>query len=197
MDQLIVSRHGESEYSARAEVNGDPRLPNGLTPKGREQARRLGELLAHEPIDLCVTTEFPRTQETADLALAGRDIPRLVVADLNDPAAGAFEGKELAEYRAWAHSHGPEDDPPGGGESRADAVRRYARGFSSVLERPESVVLVVGHSLPIAYVLAAARGREPAAAMGLVPYAEVQRLSSAELEAAIGCLEAWVAAPAF
>lgn len=197
MDELILARHGESEYSARTAVNGDPNLPNSLTPAGREQARRLGQLLARQPIDLCVTTEFPRTVETADLALAGRSVPRLVVADLNDPLAGAFEGKELAEYRAWAHSHGPLDVPPGGGESRAAAVSRYARGFALLLGRPERTLFVVGHSLPIAYVFAAARGREPAAAMGLVPYCEPQRLSVEGLEAAVRRLEKWVAAPAF
>ena len=79
MEEAILSRHGESEYSVRGAINGDPTVAVALTEEGREQARRLGELLGDEPIELCVTSEFQRVRETADLALAGRGVPRLVL----------------------------------------------------------------------------------------------------------------------
>src|SRR5919206_2235720 len=101
MDAVILARHGESELSAAGLVSGDPAEPRGLTEIGREQARRLGERLAEEPIDLCVTSEFARVRQTADLALAGRDVPRLVVPELNDIRFGAFEGKPFDEYMTW------------------------------------------------------------------------------------------------
>ena len=195
MEQAILARHAESEYSVRAAVSGDPAVAVRLTAEGRRQARRLGEALRDEPVELCVVSEFARVAETADLALAGRDVPRLVVPELNDPRAGAFEGGPLEEYRAWAHSHASADEPPGGGESRAALVRRYARGFRAVLERPERLVLVVGHSLPFAYVLGALEGRGPARTVPLVEYVRVYRLSAGELEGAIERLEAWCAAP--
>ena len=69
MERAILARHGESELSCRGLTNGDPRVACPLTARGREEAGRLGELLATEPIDLCVTSEFERTRETADLAL--------------------------------------------------------------------------------------------------------------------------------
>ena len=50
----------------------------GLTAEGQEQARRLAKALAHVPVDLGVETEFLRSQETLELALEGRDVPRLV-----------------------------------------------------------------------------------------------------------------------
>ncbi len=197
MEHAILVRHGESEFSARRSVSGNPAVACPLTEDGRAQATRLAPLLADEALDLCVTSEFARTQETADLILAGRDVPRLVIRDLNDPNAGAFEGGPLDDYIAWAHSHGPLDEPPGGGESRAAIVARYARGFRRVLQRPERNVLVVIHSLPIAYVRAAAEGRDPAAAMGLVPYCEAYRVTREELERVVGRLERWAAQPAF
>ena len=193
----IHVRHGESEFSARRAVNGDPTVACPLTESGREQARRLAQELSGEHVDLAVTSEFGRTHETADVLLGGRDVPRLVAADLNDPAAGAFEGGPLDDYVAWAHSHGPLDEPPGGGESRAAIVRRYARGFRTVLERPEETILVAIHSLPIAYLRAAVEGRDPAAAMGLVPYCEAFRVTAAELEQAVARLERWAADPVF
>jgi 2,3-bisphosphoglycerate-dependent phosphoglycerate mutase len=197
VERAILVRHGESEFSARRAVSGDPAAACPLTADGRVQASALAPEITHDGPDLCITSEFARTQETADLILAGRGVPRLVVPDLNDPRAGAFEGRPLDDYVAWAHSHGPLDEPPGGGESRAAIVSRYARGFRTVLERPEATILVVIHSLPIAYVRAAAEGRDPTAAMGLVPYCEAYRLTRGELEEAVSRLERWAVRPVF
>lgn len=80
----MVARHAESVFNVRGVLNGNPAVPGPLTRKGKQQARRLGRDLANEPVDLCVTTDFPRTQQTADLALDGRDIPRLVLPLLNE-----------------------------------------------------------------------------------------------------------------
>jgi 2,3-bisphosphoglycerate-dependent phosphoglycerate mutase len=191
VELAILARHGESALSARALVNGDVAVACPLTAAGRDEARRLREAIAGDSIDLCVTSEFERTRETVDLALARRDVPRLVVPELNDPHYGTYEGGPLAEYRAWAHSHGSGEAPPGGGESRRDIVARYARGFGVVLDRPEETVLVVVHSLPIAYVLA---GGVPQVAP-IVEHATAYRISAHELRAAVGHLEGWRAAP--
>ena len=190
-------RHGESEYSAKMLVNGDPSVAVALTEEGREQAEQLRDRLESEPIDLCVVTEFARTRETADLALAGREIPRVVLRDLNDPFYGAFEGKALADYRKWAGTHGPLDVPPGDGETRAVIAQRYARGFRWLLGRPEETVLVVCHSLPIAFALAAADGRRPSARMPLVTPAEPHVLYERSLREAVERIEDWVRDPVY
>jgi broad specificity phosphatase PhoE len=197
MERALFVRHGESEFSANALVNGDPAVPCGLTELGRRQARQLGNRLTGEPIGLCVVTQFPRTIETAELVLSGRDIPRLVVAELNDPFYGNFEGKALAEYRAWAATHGPGDVPPGGGETRLAIVTRYVRGFRTLLERPESTLLVVCHSLPIAFALAGADGRAPRSKMPMITYAEPHVLYADGLGRAIDRLEAWIRDPVY
>ena len=197
MDALILARHGESELSVRGLTNGDPTRACGLTEAGRAQARRLGELLAAEPLELCVTSAFARTQETADLALEGRDVRRLVIPELNDIRFGDFEALAFDEYRAWARSASPADVPPGGGESRADCVARYARGFRALLARPERLALVVVHGLPIRYVLNALDGSPPQPVLDQVPYAEPFRFTAEELETALRELESWAAAPAW
>jgi broad specificity phosphatase PhoE len=197
MERALFVRHGESEFSVKALVNGDPSVACGLTELGRQQARQLGERLAGEPIGLCVVTEFPRTTETADLVLAGRDVRRLVVPELNDPFYGDFEGKALADYRVWAGAHGPEDAPPGGGETRLAIASRYVRGFRRLIERPEATLLVVCHSLPIAFAVAGADGRSPRAKMPLITYAEPHILYADGLAAAIDRLEAWIRNPVY
>jgi broad specificity phosphatase PhoE len=191
VERLILVRHGESEYSARGLVNGDPGRRCRLTPTGRVQARRLGALLRGEPIDLCVTSAFARTKETADVALARRRaIPRLVVAELNDHPAGKFEGKEISDYLVWAHASPSNEPIPGAAESRLDTLRRFARGYRLLLERPEPTIVAILHSLPIGYLLSGPLQRLP-----LLDYATPAFVLGAEVLAGVERLENWAASP--
>jgi broad specificity phosphatase PhoE len=197
VEAVILARHGESELSVVGRTNGDPSTACPLTEAGREQARWLGRLLADDELGLCVVSEFQRAQETADLALEGRRVPRLALPELNDIRFGDYEGRALTEYRAWAHAHGPEEPAPGGGDSRAETVRRYIRAYRTILARPEETILVVAHGLPVRYVLNAVAGSDPAAAVAQVPYAEPFRLTAEELTKAVGRLGTWAERPAW
>ena len=191
MERLVVARHAESEYSARGALNGDPSIVVSLTDEGRAQAQELARALAGEAIGVCAVTEFARTRETAEIALAGREIPLLVVPELNDHPAGDYEGRPITEYLEWAYAATPADVVPGGTESRAAVIERFASGFRVLLDRPEPVVLAVLHSLPIAYLLSAAEGRDPANRMGMLPYAERRDLTGEDVERAVIRLERW------
>jgi probable phosphoglycerate mutase len=192
--EIVLARHGESEYSLKELVNGDPGVACPLTPAGREQARALGAALGD--VDLVAVTEFERVRETADLALGDREVPRLVVPQLNDPRYGEFEGGALDAYREWVWGRGPLD-APAGGEHRGEIAARYAAGFRALLERPEERILLVAHSLPIRYVLDAAEGVSPRAKVGLVEYATPYSLTRERLERAVDVLDAWAASPVF
>src|SRR5689334_20112134 len=115
MERVILARHGESEYSLRGLLNGDPAVGVGLTERGEEESRLLARELAGEPLDLAIHTGFPRTRATLELALAGRDVPVVEEPRLADPRAGSFEGLTLAEYRAWAWNEDSRAEAPGGG----------------------------------------------------------------------------------
>ena len=172
-------------------MNGDPSVSCPLSERGREEALALGRALGDERIDLCVTSEFERTHETADLALADRHVPRFVLPDLNDPNYGSFEGGLLDDYRAWAGAHRSDEAPPGG-ETRQQIVARYARGLEIVLARPEETILVVAHSLPVAYVLG---GGDIAPVVSLVGHAEPHRLRAEELAERVERMRSWLAEP--
>lgn len=157
MRLFVLVRHGESELNVTRRVNGDPGVPVGLTDRGREQARHLGEQTAHFGWDACVVTRFARTRETAAVALDGRDIPLLEEQLLDDIDVGELEGRSIDDYRGWKRSHTRADAFPGG-ESLDDAARRYARGLQRLLELPHGRVLVVCHEIPVRYALNAASG---------------------------------------
>ena len=159
MRLFILSRHGNTKLNQERRINGDPSVPVPLTDEGRAQATRLGHQLATLEIDLCVHTRFQRTKETAELALVGRHVPVLVEPLLDDIRIGELEGETIDEYRAWKDAHARSDPFPGG-ESLDDAAHRYARGFRRLLERAETVTLVVCHEIPIRYALNAAAGSD-------------------------------------
>ncbi|MGA9761422.1 MAG: histidine phosphatase family protein [Gaiellaceae bacterium] len=195
MQTILVARHAESECSERGIVNGEPNSRCPLTERGEEQARALGRSLTGREIDLFATSEFPRARRTAEIALAGREPLWLELAELNDIRVGAFEQGPLEQYTSWAHTHGPDERSPGGGESRSEAAARYARGFRIVLARAEPVVLVVTHGLAVSFLREAVAGQGFHARHVPVPYARPFEFGAEELALALDRLEAWLANP--
>jgi broad specificity phosphatase PhoE len=150
---FVLARHGESTLNIERRVNGDPLVPVALTERGREEARRLGEQVAEFPFEACVHTRFPRTRETAELALSGREgVPLVEEPLLDDIYIGDLEGEKLEDYRTWKRAHSRNDAFPGG-ESLNDAARRYAKAFRGLIDSTWSTVLVVCHEIPIRYAL--------------------------------------------
>lgn len=152
MRYFVLARHSESVLNLERRVNGDPTLDVPLTERGEEEARALGRQLAELPLDACIHTRFPRTRLTAELALAGRDVPLAVEPLFDDIDIGELEGETIERYRAWKHGH-PRDVPFPGGESLDDAARRYAAGLRALLGGQYDHVLVVCHEIPIRYAL--------------------------------------------
>ena len=192
MNRLVLTRHAESELNVLDVLNGDVAVAAPLTERGREQARRLGREAG--PVDFVAHTEFGRTLETAELAWPTAS--RLVVADLNEIRFGSFEGTRWADgYGPWAEGSGPLEGSPGGGESRAEAVLRYARGYRTVLDRTEQTVAVVTHGAPIRYILLALAGHAPRPVLEPVPPAAPFSIERERLERAVDSIEAWAREP--
>jgi len=154
---VVLARHAHSELNVERRVNGDPAVPVHITEDGKEQARMLGLELANIRLDVCLRTRFGRTEETAALALTGRDVPMEVEPLFDDIDIGDLEGETIDEYHAWKSVHTRADRFPGG-ESLDEAALRYAQAFRKVIARAEKAVLVVCHEIPIRYALNAAAG---------------------------------------
>ena len=157
MRLFLVARHGQSLFNVDGIVNGDPALDRGLSEQGIEEAERLAGQLAALPLELVAVSPFPRSLQTANIALVGRDVPHLVDEELGDVRIGELEGKSLAAYReSPAHSNRKQRFP--GGESLDEAALRYASAFERLLARDESATLVVCHEFPVRYLVNAAAG---------------------------------------
>jgi broad specificity phosphatase PhoE len=196
VERLILARHAlagsNRDGLASCAVPGE-----GLTPEGVEQARALRDVLASESVSIGVTSELARTRETLALVLEGRDVPTLTLSELNEIDFGSFADGPLDLYRAWAASHPPGEPAPGGGDSRASAAARFARGLRAVLALSEPRVVVVWHALAIRYSLDAAQGLVPAPLITPVQHAVPHHLERADVERATDVLEEWSREPRF
>jgi broad specificity phosphatase PhoE len=128
--QLVLVRHGETEWSRDKKHTGRTDLP--LTERGEEEARAVRPLLE----------DFELTRETCELAgLADR---AETDEDLIEWDYGDYEGRRTAEI----HEEEPDwvlwrDGCPGG-ESPADVGGR-ADSFLSRVEGEQGDVAVFGH----------------------------------------------------
>jgi broad specificity phosphatase PhoE len=156
---VFLARHAESTLNLERRVNGDPSVAVPLTDKGRDEARLLGAQLANVELDLCMHTRFPRTKETAELAVAGRGVPVEVEPRLDDINIGDLDGSPIEQYREVKREVGRKRPFPGG-ESLDEAARRYAAAYRDLLERNVRRVLVVCHEIPVRYALNAAAGSD-------------------------------------
>jgi broad specificity phosphatase PhoE len=159
MRLFLVARHGQSLFNVDKVVNGDPELDRGLSEQGIEEAERLAGQLAALPLELVAVSPFPRALQTANIALAGRDVPHLVDEELGDVRIGELEGASLDAYReSPAHASRKERFP--GGESLDEAALRYAGAFERLLARDERATLVVCHEIPVRYLVNGAGGSD-------------------------------------
>jgi probable phosphoglycerate mutase len=95
MGELIVLRHGETEWSREFRHTGRTDIP--LTPAGEAAAAALAPALAARPVRAAFTSPARRAVATAALAgLAGaKEDP-----DLQEWDYGGYEGATMAEIRA-------------------------------------------------------------------------------------------------
>jgi len=71
--RVFLARHGEVSYF---DADGRPFRPDTvvLNDEGRSQAAALAQVLANVSIDRVISSGMPRTDQTAEILLAGRDL---------------------------------------------------------------------------------------------------------------------------
>jgi probable phosphoglycerate mutase len=161
--RIFLVRHGATVLSAEDRFAGATDVD--LSDEGRDQARRLGERLAAEPIAAVYASPMKRTRETASLISASHHKEIRTKDGLREIDHGRWEQMTRAEveaqfpdeYEAW------EADPftyaPLGGESGLSVMARAMPALREIVtaHRGEKV-LVVSHKATIRLLIASFLG---------------------------------------
>jgi probable phosphoglycerate mutase len=141
MTELIVIRHGETDWNRQHRFQGQIDVP--LNDIGLAQAQRLAERLRDEPIDVLLCSDLQRAHGTAQ-ALAARRARAPALAPLpealwREQAFGVLEGLDVPTIRAghaalWAAwlRHDADFALPEG-ESNRDFHARVLRALQALL----------------------------------------------------------------
>jgi broad specificity phosphatase PhoE len=149
---LLLARHGETEWSRAGRHTGATDLP--LTPGGEDQARSLAPLLAGRAFALVLTSPLLRARRTAELAGLAGAVPE---PDLREWDYGGYEGVTSADIRrarpGWdLWTDGVPSGPESPGESATQVGERADRVLSRVagaLETGDVVLVAHGHLLRV------------------------------------------------
>ena len=140
---IYLLRHGQTDWNAGGWVQGRYDVP--LNDVGRAQALAASEQLKDIPFIRCYCSPAIRAQETARLALNGRDVPIVIDDRLVEMAYGIYENtnwragdyQELRRRLAYRYPNG---------ESYFDVAHRAFSFLESIMDEAEKGdVLLVCH----------------------------------------------------
>ena len=164
MGEIVVLRHGQTEWSRSGQHTGVTDLP--LLPEGEERARALAPGLARRHLVEVWVSPRQRARRTAELAGL---TPTAVDEDLVELDYGGYEGRTTAEIseelgREWSVWR----DPVVPGETPGETLEQVGRRVDRVLERArprlaDGDVALVAHGHLLRVLTARWLGLEPAA----------------------------------
>ncbi len=146
MSEIVVVRHGETEWSATGRHTSRTDLP--LTEEGRERARALAPELAQRSFALVLCSPLRRARETCELAGFG-DVAELVP-DLHEWDYGEYEGLTTPQIRESRPDWILWRDGCPGGEEPAQVGERADRVLGRLREAGgDALAFAHGHILRV------------------------------------------------
>ena len=160
MRRLLLARHGQSVSNAVRRFQGAQDV--ALSPLGVRQAEALGLAIERRRVAHVYASPLERARRTAEITVAGSDVPLTLMDDLRELSLGDWEGCTVDEirtqpgdpYTRWIR------DPvlclPPGGEPLADVQARVLRSVDRIAAAHPNGddVLVVAHGGVISALLA-------------------------------------------
>lgn len=140
---LYAMRHGHTNFNEQGLCNDDPARDVHLTDTGIIQIEAAAERLRGIPLQRIITSELPRTRQSAEIINRYHQLPLEAHPLLNDIRSG-FDGKPVADYFAAIASDPLHIRPPGG-ESLLDHKQRIGEFLHWLRQQPEKTLLVVAH----------------------------------------------------
>jgi 2,3-bisphosphoglycerate-dependent phosphoglycerate mutase len=159
MGQLILVRHGQSDYNAKGLWAGWTDVP--LTELGREEAREAANALTDIPIDVVFTSDLMRAQQTWEemaKVLKLENLPVTIAPELKEKSYGDLAGlnkwemKEKYGEEQWMNWRRAWNSPIPGGETLANVYARvvpyYEKNVVPLLKQNKNVLIAAhGNSL--------------------------------------------------
>lgn len=148
--RLYLMRHGEVSYFAPDGRAVDPDSVE-LTEAGRVQAQAMATLLAEIEFDRAAWTGLPRTRQTAEVVLAGRDGPPLeTLPHFREIRPGVLRGlardRLEAEYAYGLERAAEAEARFAGGDLYAEFEARITGALEALLREPGwTRMLLVAH----------------------------------------------------
>lgn len=162
---LYIMRHATTEWNREGRLQGRTDIP--LNEAGRLLARQAHQAYRELHFDLCYCSPLIRARETAELFLAGKDVPILTDDRLQEMCFGICEG--TVGY--LEDENGPLGDlffrpaqyktPPEGAESMDALFARTGEFLQDVIEplmAQSKDVLIVGHGAMNAALICSLKG---------------------------------------
>jgi probable phosphoglycerate mutase len=165
--RILLIRHGETAWNAERRLQGH--LDIDLNDEGRRQALALAGALAHEQIDVLVSSDLARAAQTAKALGEVHQLPLFIDGRLRERCYGGFEGllyAEIAErfpreFAAWQGRDVDGTLPPG--KNRGETFREfYERVTTAILgwaaDNPGKSLALVAHGGVLECIYRAALG---------------------------------------
>jgi broad specificity phosphatase PhoE len=143
--RLYLMRHADVSY---VDETGRPVSPEDvpLTARGVEQAEAARDALAGVELDLVVSSNLPRTAETAAIVAPGREVERLPeFSEWRGGRLDALPPEELESLFVGALRVRDEEARFLGGESLGEALDRIHPALDRLVSREWSTALAVFH----------------------------------------------------
>ena len=183
---LYLLRHGQTDWNVAGRSQG--RLDSPLTELGRAQAQAHARTLADVSFMYAYTSPLGRAVATAELVLAGRDVPLTRLDDLAELDCGAVSGFTLDERQSRFPEVAEQRDrdvfntPFPGGESYASALPRVQRVAELLRSQSAGPLLIISHEMVGRLLRLALLDLSPAEAMSLGhPQDAIYRLEERQL----------------
>lgn len=161
MTELILIRHGETDWNVEHRIQGHTDVP--LNEAGLTQADAIGERFVDERIDILLSSDLGRAMQTANPIAKACGLPVVRDARLRERHLGVLQGKTIDEARELAprayeifRSRMTDTDLEGG-ESLAEFAQRVTETLMELarIHRNKRIVAVThGGVVDIAYRLA-------------------------------------------
>jgi broad specificity phosphatase PhoE len=162
MTRFCLIRHGQTDWNREGRYQGQSDVP--LNETGRQQARRLAQMLDPGTITAIYSSDLERASETAAILAAALKLPFSTDTRLREINQGEWEGQLVGTIQdrfadLWKRrSLDPAGVRPPGGETVGEVSARVLAALDEIARRhPAGSVLIVSHGLALATVLCKVR----------------------------------------